>query len=329
MKQLRIAWETWAAIARRWLVPLALVGGPILWANVAGGPVNVLALVTGVAVVAAIVLLAPVSWRLLFPLGTEPRRHPLRLLAYLGLGVVTVWGTSGLAGMKDALLSGDPGPYFALGLFLVAGLGLGRDVELEAGLRQQRQRVEELSRVVEMAELRAVRAHLDPHFLFNTLNAIAEWCREDPAVAERALLQLSALLREVLAAVRSERWPLDRELALVRQLGELYSIRDPERFQQEFSGDVPARDVPPMLLLAIAENAWKHGPGAGHPGIVRVEVASDSIQISNPGPFEPGAGGQGLDLVRRRVDLGWPGAAFSIGGAPRTVAQVDFPQEAT
>ena len=58
--------------------------------------------------------------------------------------------------------------------------------------------------------------HLDPHFLFNTLNAIAEWCREDGEVAERAVLQLSAMLRTVLAGVRAPTWPLAEELELVR-----------------------------------------------------------------------------------------------------------------
>ena len=53
----------------------------------------------------------------------------------------------------------------------------------------------ELERAAERAQLLALRAHLDPHFLFNTLNAIAEWCRQDGEIAERAVLQLSSMLR--------------------------------------------------------------------------------------------------------------------------------------
>src|SRR4030095_12586183 len=57
----------------------------------------------------------------------------------------------------------------------------------------------DLGRGAERAELLALRSPLDPHFLFNTLNAIAEWCREDGEIAERAVMRLSAMLRTVLA----------------------------------------------------------------------------------------------------------------------------------
>ena len=59
-----------------------------------------------------------------------------------------------------------------------------------------------MQRDAESARLLALKNHLDPHFLFNTLNAIAEWCRTDGEVAERAVLQLSSMLRVILEGVQ-------------------------------------------------------------------------------------------------------------------------------
>src|SRR5690606_2726574 len=103
-------------------------------------------------------------------------------------------------------------------------------VELEADVTKERERAARLALEAERAGLLALRANLDPHFLFNTLNAIAEWCREDPAVAEAATLKLASMLRTMLEGIRAPAWPLATELALVRALFELHAIRDRERY---------------------------------------------------------------------------------------------------
>ncbi len=329
----RITVETWRSIATRWLLPIVLVGGPLLWAQMGSYSPDLAAIIQGAGVSLAILLIAPLTWRLLFPVGLRPRHHPLRALAYLVIAVAFVWGSSGMAGVKYALFSGDPGPFFALGLFLVTGFGLGRDVQMEVTLARERQRAEALAREAEQAELRAVRSHLDPHFLFNTLNAIAEWCREDPAVAEEALVRLSALLHTILPATRSSTWPMARELELVEGLAELYRVRDPERFQLERVGWelCPDAQLPPMLLLSLVENAFKHGPAAGEEGAVSVELAPGRMSVSNPGEFTgPRTGGEGLALAERRVALTWPaGGEFSIGSVDGvTTATIVYPVEA-
>lgn len=321
-----LALQTWRTVFRRWAVPLSLVGVPLLWAQVGAGPPDPWAVVQAAGVVGAIVLGAPLLWRLLFPAGRAPSQHPGRVAAYGGVGLIAVWGTTGVEGFRYALTSGDPGPWFALGLFLVTGMALGRDVELELSVAAARARAEALAKQAEHAELRAIRAHLDPHFLFNTMGAIAEWVREDPVVAEQALLRLSDLLRTVLTAVRTESWPLERELELVDGLAELYRVRDPERFGLDRTGSgPPGMQVPPMLLLSMVENAFKHGPAAGNPGRVEVLVADQDglrVEVRNPGPYRgPREGGEGLDLLRRRVELAWGGRGrFAIGGAGSTTA---------
>src|SRR6185503_20288258 len=130
------------------------------------------------------------------------------------------------------------------------------------------------AREAERSQLLALRAHLDPHFLFNTLNAIAEWCREDGETAERAVMQLSAMLRTVLDGVRAPSWAFADELKLLDTLFELHRLRDPERVHvtRRLPAPLPDLQVPPMLLLPLAENAVKHGPAAGHGGDIALEV---------------------------------------------------------
>ncbi|MBW2255058.1 MAG: histidine kinase, partial [Deltaproteobacteria bacterium] len=292
-----------ALITPRRSIPILLVAVPLLLAQnwFFDDPS---AVTLGIVMCVAFLLIAPLSWRALMPVGQPLPFAVLRLAAYglIGLVVVYLVGVrlNDLLGLPGTFLSSEPSLLIVLGMFWVGGWGLGRDIDMEASLAREQQRARALAREAERAELLAIRSHLDPHFLFNTLNAIAEWCREDGEVAERALLKLSDMLRTVLSAVQSRSWSLRRELDLVDGLADLYRVRDPERFVLERSGweDVDEVMLPPMLLLSLAENAYKHGPAAGHAGPVRLEVTRTGdevgIILENPGPFEgPREGGQG------------------------------------
>jgi two-component system sensor histidine kinase AlgZ len=168
------------------------------------------------------------------------------------------------------------------------------------------------------------------------LNAIAEWCRQDGEVAERAVLQLSAILRAVLAGVRAPSWGLASELGLVRDLFALHLLRDPALFTLAWDVPSPTPNVPvlPMILLPIAENAVKHGPASGHRGVVRfaarVEGGTLTVTIDNPGRYEgPRAGSEGLPTVERRLHLAYGGTA-SIrieGDGERTKVVLCLPRE--
>jgi two-component system, LytTR family, sensor histidine kinase AlgZ len=217
----------------------------------------------------------------------------------------------------------------------VGGWGLGRDIGFEERLLAEKARGVALAREAELAHLLALRSHLDPHFLFNTLNAIAEWCREDGEVAERAVLQLSEMLRTVLSGVKAPSWPLEKELELVRTLFSLHQLRDPNLFTLKDGSPRPAPsiDVPPLLLLPLAENAVKHGPASGHRGEIRLDVASVNgaleLVLDNPGPYRgPRAGSHGLPTVEKRLQLAYGGAArLSIGASAgdRTAVRLSLP----
>ncbi len=338
--------ETIAALSTpRRLIPIVVVCAPLVAAqrSLSRDP---MALPLGLAMCGLFASLAPYLWRRLMGARAQPRaRAALGLLVYAacGAGVVALLGVviPRALGMGRTFLTGRESLLVSTALFWVGGWGLGRDIEIEAKLARAEARARSLARAAERAELLALRSHLDPHFLFNTLNAIAEWCREDGEVAERAILKLSAILRTVLAGVRLERWAITRELQLVRDLFELHLFRDDELFT--LAWEVPPEDalagvtVPPMILLPLAENAVKHGPAAGHRGRVALAVSlmNDStgrnghveVVIENPGPFRGRRpGGEGVSMVERRIALAY-GAAASLSlealeGATRATLQL-------
>ncbi len=306
---------TWRALlAPRRLVPILVVTVPIilvqgeLAASVWGWPF-IIGLVT------AFLLIAPVAYRHLLADGLPAASAGWRLAVYAGLGLLAplslVW-LPPIIGLP-VFVSTAPTTFISAGLFWVAGYGLGRDIDLEARWIETSRRARALAAQAEQAQLMALKAHLDPHVLFNTLNAIAEWCRQDPEVAEQALVDLSALLRQLLVGVRAEVWPLAREMEAMRRYFDLFRIRDPSRFSVEWRGQPPAVTIPPMLLLPLAENAMTHGPGRGHRGPVVVDVMRDDhavcVTLTNPGRFKGRrAGGQGLATVERRLALTYGGA---------------------
>ncbi|MCL2726139.1 MAG: histidine kinase [Polyangiaceae bacterium] len=261
-----------------------------------------------------------------------------RVLVYAAVGAALVLGIGrvlpALMGKGMTFLTTRPSLAVCVALFWVGGWGLGRDIELEARLRRERARAEALSREADHAQLLALRSHLDPHFLFNTLNAIAEWCRADGAVAEKAILQLSSMLRAMMTGIQETSWPLSKEIELASALFTLHSIRDPSLFTFEIDAppEVLGVAVPPMLLLPLAENAMKHGPLKRHSGPVRLAVTSKQhsvrIEISNPGTYSgPRDGGSGLPIVHKRLALAYGDRArFAIvTEANQTLAIVDLP----
>jgi len=211
----------------------------------------------------------------------------MRLLLYAFLGIGVVFGVGrefpSLFHLHTTFLAVNADALVSVALFLVGGWGLGRDINMEAALGQQQLRVVELEREAQSAQLLALRSHLDPHFLFNTLNAIAEWCRQDGVTAERAVLRLADMLRVILTGVRVPTWKLEQEIDLLRMLWDLHLLRDPNLFtlRLDIPSPLPDAVVPPMILLPLAENAVKHGPAAGHRGEIAlvIQTVGDDLRI--------------------------------------------------
>lgn len=327
---------TWKALLHpRRLLPILVVSAPLLVAQ-ARWSLDPLAVPLGALLCVAFVAIAPVSYRVLFPDGLDLSHGAVRLALYALVGAGVVLGVGAgvpkVLGMRPTFLTERTSLLVILAMFLVGGWGLGRDVGFE-------QRVRRLQAEAERAQLLALKAHLDPHFLFNTLNAIAEWCRIDGEVAERAVLQLSSMLRAVMEGVRAPLWPLEKELELVDRLVALHLLRDKALFTltKDLPSPVPAVAVPPMSVLALAENAVKHGPAAGHRGELSLAVTVTgervTVTLENPGPWRgPRPGSEGLPSLRRQLELTFgPEASLEVAaaGEARTRATLTLPRRRT
>jgi len=325
-------------LAPRRLLPIVLLSASLVAAqgNYSRDP---FAIPLGIAMCIAFSIVAPVSWRVLFPDRFNLRHGGIRLILYVAIAAGVVFSLGVVAPqvlhMGHTLLTARTSVVVCLALFLVGGWGLGRHMWLENELARAEARATLLAREAEGAQLLALRSHLDPHFLFNTLNAIAEWCREDGETAERAVVRLSAMLRTVLAGVRASTWPLADELALLDTLFELHRLRDPDRVRvrRHLPDPLPEIAVPPMLLLPLAENAVKHGPAAGHEGeiVVAARTTEDErlvLSIENPGAYRGRRpGGSGIEIVERRLALAYDDQAMltiaAVGETTR--AEVTLP----
>jgi two-component system LytT family sensor kinase len=165
-------------------------------------------------------------------------------------------------------------------------------------------------------ELALLKAQLNPHFFFNTLNNIYSLVYKKSDDAPAALLKLSEIMRYMLYESKSDTVPLFRELEHLENYLELEKLRlkDPDFISFEIEGDISNKMVPPMLLLSFVENAFKHGKKrVENPGIIiRLKVQEDQVDFmvtnytldENQHPNEHG--GIGLQNTSRRLELLYP-----------------------
>ncbi len=118
-----------------------------------------------------------------------------------------------------------------------------------------------LESLVKELQLKTIKSHINPHFIFNALNSIRALVDENPGRARTAITELSNILRSSMQAEKLETAPLERELGLVKDYLGLEHIRFEDRLRVEYQIDEDTLDqqVPPMMLQTLVENAIKHG----------------------------------------------------------------------
>ena len=249
------------------------------------------------------------------------RAVPIHFGACLTLGLLHL----ALATALQAMLRGpEPYPYlpklvdnFAasyhwnlLIYWAILALVHARDFARDA--QEHRVRTAKLEASVAEARLQALTQQLRPHFLFNTLNAIAELIHEDPAAAERMVGRLADLLRRTLETDGAAEVPLASELELVDRYLDIQVVRfqDRLRVRWEIAADARAARVPAMILLPLVENAVRHGvatrPGPGEVGIrARREAGTLLLEVWDDGPGlgDVAAPRRGIGLANTRARL--------------------------
>jgi signal transduction histidine kinase len=203
------------------------------------------------------------------------------------------------------------------------------------------------------AELARLRSQLEPHFLLNTLNAIAGLVTENPREARRLIACLGDLLRDSLEDA-DELQPLEAEIAWLRRYAEILESRHAGTLAFNWEIDPGARRalVPRLLLQPLVENAVKHGAlrrreggtvtvratlaeattGDGGARAARPSRVICTVEDNGPGlpDAEPRAGAFGLRSVRRRLELKFPDAILrmeSSTSGTRSIVELPTPVE--
>ena len=186
----------------------------------------------------------------------------------------------------------------------------------------------ELERTARDAQLAALRAQMDPHFLFNTLNSVAASVPAELGATRDLVARLAGLVRYTLGAAQRTRVPLRDEVAFVRDYLALEAERMGERLTVEIDagGDVLDTLVPPMLLQPLVENAVRHGLAptvSGGTVWVRARRRGDAVEVTvrddGAGPDRPPpdllAAGVGLGTTDARLRaLGTDGLRLATPG---------------
>ncbi|HEX6334071.1 MAG TPA: histidine kinase [Flavisolibacter sp.] len=169
--------------------------------------------------------------------------------------------------------------------------------------RKQQMDTLQLEALVKALELKTIKAHINPHFIFNALNSIRALIDENPARARTAITELSNILRSSLQAEKGETVSFKEELKIVKDYLALENMRFEDRLKIEYDIDEQTLDqqVPPMMLQTLVENAIKHGISKQVKGGV-VKVISDvgenyhKLAVQNTGHLNGGASRQGFGI---------------------------------
>jgi two-component system LytT family sensor kinase len=172
--------------------------------------------------------------------------------------------------------------------------------------KSQKQQLDtlKLEALVKELELKTIKAHINPHFIFNSLNGIRALIDEDPNRARNAITELSNILRSSMQTDKLESVSLEKELNIVKDYLALENMRFEDRLRVEYEIDEDTLDqpVPPMMLQTLVENAIKHGISKQISG-GKIRIVSDfrdsyhELAVQNTGKLVNGtAKGEGFGL---------------------------------
>lgn len=166
-------------------------------------------------------------------------------------------------------------------------------------------------------ELTLLKAQINPHFFFNTLNTIYSYTLSDGDVARTAITNLSKMMRYVLYDAADRQTPLSKEIAFIQEYVELMKLRITRKTSVLFDASQLQNEVmiAPMLFLPFVENAFKHGVSSISEGHIAIWIIQDSEFIEllvrntvyeNRPAAEDGSNGIGILNTTRRLDLLYP-----------------------
>ncbi|MBV9492813.1 MAG: histidine kinase [Acidobacteria bacterium] len=235
-----------------------------------------------------------------YPLRRAPRRGNASVLLAIGVGVAAARSAIDLS--IESLIPGDPRPtgawidgfivlLFPHFLFFLVIVGIVNFLRMLQEGAAERRREAQCEAELAKAHLRRLRADLQPHFLFNTLNAIATLVHTDPGAAERTLATLSDLLRRSLEAGDRMEVSVAEDLDFIERYLDVQRTRFGGRLRARVEAELDTLTalLPPLLLQPLVENAITHGVAKrADGGSVTVRVYQDGedlrLQVRDDGP---------------------------------------------
>lgn len=216
--------------------------------------------------------------------------------------------------------SGGHGPFmdiFTIAIVAVI-LGISTSVTTIQKWQADKQHHQQLREEKTASELAFLKAQINPHFFFNTLNNIYALTYEDAETSRKAIHQLSRMMRYLLYDTKQEFTRLNDEINFLKDYIDLMKLRLTDRVAIDFSypASIPNVMVAPMLFLPYIENAFKHGTSVNEQSEILIAISqtdhtlmlhvkNDIIDNKSVAPEE--YGGIGLENTRRRLDLLYPG----------------------
>lgn len=255
-------WMAWALVHWRWPHLRAVSLAAQMW----------------VAYSVAWLVLPARAWRLWLPLAAA-------VGGLAGLFLVPGFGLAQWLDVGVVWRQALPATAFALLMHLPVRWWRWREeraVQLRLSQAEHAAAMAELARQVSVAELKALQAQVEPHFLFNALASLQQLIRHDAATAERFLGELHDYLRLAVPSMREPLSTVEKELALARAYLTVMATRLGERLQFELrlAPDCAAHAMPPMMLLTLVENAMRHGiEPAAQGGRVEIEALRDGASL--------------------------------------------------
>ena len=168
------------------------------------------------------------------------------------------------------------------------------------------------------AELSNLRNQINPHFLLNTLNNIYALISFDKDKAQKAVLSLSSLLRQMLYGARNNSVSLKEETEFIGNYVELMKIRLNKNVKIDFNVSIKTDKelrIAPLIIISLVENAFKHGVGTTRPSFISINIIADENKIeceirnSNfpKNDSDKSGHGIGLEQVAKRLDMAYAG----------------------
>lgn len=315
-------WQIWAASFAFWTVYAILdtTGSfALLWLR-RQRAIRADVIVWNLAEAYVWVLFTPVIWAITRRYEFTGRNWKKSLAVHVPLGLLMMTVIAGLLqGSLDLLGWGDilaPFGTRVVGLALqdlpryFVTVAVAQIVLYYTTLREREAESAQLESRLAQAELQSLRAQIEPHFLFNTLNSIATLATRDPGSTERMTLKLAGLLRVSLDCAGCQEVPLKQELELLQNYLDIQQTRFCDRLKITISvePDLLPVHVPSLILQPLVENAIHHGiEKSAVPGQIDITAARERgrirIDIADNGVGYGGEEGTGLGLSNTRARL--------------------------